>query len=49
MRIKKPPAIKPTSNNFYIAWNSVLYNSEKKLVELLLGETEKAVNTLQNF
>ena len=24
LHIKKPPAIKPTPNNFYTAWNSVL-------------------------
>ena len=48
MRIKKPPAIKPTPNNFYSAWDSVLYDTEKKLVELLLAETEKTVNILQN-
>ena len=28
--------------------NSVLYDTEIKLVELLLGETEKTVNILEN-
>ena len=46
LRMKKRPAIKRTSNNFYTAWNSVLYNTEKRLVELILGEIEKAVNIL---
>ena len=48
MRIKKQLAIKPTSGNFYTAWNSVLYGTDKKLVELLLAETEKTANILEN-
>ena len=46
--IKKPPAIKPTSNDFYTACNSFFYNTEEKVVELLVAETEKTVNILQN-
>ena len=48
MLIKKPPVIKPTSNNFYTVCNSVFYNTEEKLVELLVAETEMTVNILQN-
>ena len=48
MLIKKPPVIKPTSNNFYTACNSVFQNTEEKLVELLVAETEMTVNILQN-
>ena len=32
LRIKKPPAIKPTLNNLYTAWTSVLHDIEKVLV-----------------
>ena len=48
LRSKKQPAIKPTSNNFYTKWNSVLYDTEKKLVEMLSAETKKKVNIFHN-
>ena len=35
-------------NNFYTVCNSVSYDTKKNLVELLLRETEKTVNILQN-
>ena len=48
MLIKKPPAIKSTSTNFYTACNWFFYNTKEKLVELLEAEREKMVNILQN-
>ena len=39
LRIKKLPAIKAISEDFSNQLNSVLYDSEKRLVHLLLGET----------
>ena len=39
LRIKKLPAIKPMSDNFSDQWNSLLYDSEKRLSQLLLRET----------
>ena len=47
LRIKKLPAIKPISEDFSNQWNSVLYDSEKRLVQLLLAETQKVVEKAQ--
>ena len=47
LRIKKLPAIKPISEDFSNQWNSVLYDSEKRSVELLLAETQKVVEKTQ--
>ena len=47
LRIKKLPTIKPISEDFSSQWNSVLYNSEKRLVQLLLAETHKVVEKTQ--
>ena len=43
LKIKKLPAIKPISEDFCNQWNSVLYDSEKRLLQLLLAETQKVV------
>ena len=42
-RIKKQPSFIPTTEDFYIKWYSILYDTERKLVELLLVESEKVV------
>ena len=47
LRIMKLPAIKPISEDFSNQWNSVLYDSEKRLVQLLLAETQKVVEKTQ--
>ena len=47
LRIKKLPAIKPVSENFSNQCNSVLYDSEKRLVQLLLSERQKVVGKTQ--
>ena len=47
LRIKKLPAIKPISEDFSNQWNSVLYDSEKSLVQLLPAETQKIVEKTQ--
>ena len=47
LRIKKLPAIKPISEDFRNQWNSVLYGSEKRLVQLLLVETQNVVEKTQ--
>ena len=39
LRIKKLPAIKPISEDFSNQWNSVLHDSEKHLLQILLAET----------
>ena len=47
LRIKKQPAFVPTTEDFYIKWDSILYDAERKLVELLLVELEKVVAKVQ--
>ena len=41
--IKKQPSFISTTEDFYIKWYSILYDTERKLVELLLVESEKVV------
>ena len=47
LRIKKLPAIKTISEDFRNQWNSVLYDREKHLIQLLLAETQKVVEKTQ--
>ena len=47
LRIKKQPAFVPTTDDFYIKWDSILYDAERKLVALLLVELEKVVVKVQ--
>ena len=47
LRIKKQPAFTPTTEDFYIEWNSILYDTERKLVELLLVESKKVVAKIE--
>ena len=41
--INKTPAIQPISEDFNKQWNTILYDSEKRLVRFLLEETLKVV------
>ena len=43
LRIRKLPAFKLISEDFNNHWNSVSYDSEKHLVQLLPAETQKVV------
>ena len=45
--IKRQPAFKPTTEDFYIKWDSILYDAERKLVELLLVESKKVVGKIE--
>ena len=47
LRIKKIPTIKPIWEDFSNQWNSVLHDSEKLLVQLVLAETQKVVEKTQ--
>ena len=47
LRIKKRPAFKPLSDTFKGEWNSILYDKGKRLVELLLKESEEAVSVVE--
>ena len=47
LKIKKNPAFQPVSENFKVKWNSILYNAERNIVELLLYEAEKVIAKIQ--
>ena len=47
MGIKKHPAINAISDTFKEQWNFVLDNAEKKLLQLLLKESEHIVNEIE--
>ena len=47
LQIKKRPAINCISDIFKEQWNFFLYDAEKKLVQLLLKESERIVNEIE--
>ena len=47
LHIKKQPALIPTAEGFYIKWDSILYDAERTLVELLLVEPERVVAKIE--
>ena len=47
LKINKKPAFLPISDDFTDQWNKILLNAEKKLVNLLLVESNKVINNLQ--
>ena len=47
MKIIKKPAFQPILDNFYQQWNTVLYHTEKRLVKVLLEESEKVAETVE--
>ena len=47
LRIKKRPAINSISDTFEEQWNFVLYDAEKKLVQLLLKESEHIISKIK--
>ena len=47
LKINKKPTFQPISGNFYQQWNTVLYDTEKRLVSLLLEESEKVIETVE--
>ena len=46
LHIKKAPGIVPV-NDFHIKWNEILKGTERKLIELLLVESEKVMTKIQ--
>ena len=48
LKINKRPAFELVTDEFENQWNSVLYDAEKRLVKLLLGESENVVAKVQN-
>ena len=47
LKINKKPASQPIQGNFYQRWNTVLYDTEKRLEKLLLEESEKLIETVE--
>ena len=47
LKIKKKPAFQPVSEDFEAKWNSIQYNAERNIVELLLYEAEKVIAKIQ--
>ena len=47
LKINKKPAFLPISDDFTDKWNNILFNAEEKLVRLLLLESDKVINNLQ--
>ena len=43
LRIKKRPAFEAATDHFENQWNSILYDTEKRLVKLLLKESENVI------
>ena len=47
LKLKKKPAINYISDGFEVQWNNVLYDAEKRLVELLLSKSEILIGKTQ--
>ena len=47
LRIKKAPGIVPVTEDFHIKWNDILKGAERKLIELLLIESENVIAKIQ--
>ena len=47
LRLKIKPAINYISDGFEVQWDNVLYDAEKRLVELLLSESEILIDKTQ--
>ena len=47
LKLKKHPVFQPVSPDINLNWNNVLYDAEKKLVELLLEESKKVVTKIE--
>ena len=45
--MKKTPGIVPVMEDFHIKWNEILKGAERKLIELLLVESEKVIAKIQ--
>ena len=47
LRIKKAPTFQSVSEDSEVKWNSILYNAERNIVELLLYEAEMVIAKVQ--
>ena len=48
LKINKCPAFESVTDDFENQWNSILYEAEKRLVKLLLKESENVVAKVQS-
>ena len=48
LQLKKLPQIETTSEDFPTKWSNILYNAERKLVNLLLDETKVMHEKMEN-
>ena len=39
VQVRKEPALLPVNGGFQQKWDAILFNAERNLVELLLGES----------
>ena len=46
LKIKTKPAFRPVLEHVEVKWNSILYNAERNIVELLLYEAEKVITKI---
>ena len=47
MKINRKPAFQPISGYFYQQRNTVVYDTEKRLVKLLIEKSEKGIETVK--
>ena len=47
LKLRKDPAFLPVTDGFQQKWDTILFNAERHLVELLLGETDSVIKKLE--
>ena len=47
LKIKKKPAFQPVSENFEFKWNSITFNAEQSIVQLLVYESENIFKKIE--
>ena len=47
LKIKKKPAFQPVSENFEFKWNSITFNAERSIVQLLVYESENIFKKIE--
>ena len=47
LKIKNKPAFQPVSEDFELKWNSIIFNAEQSIVQLLLYELEKVIRRIE--
>ena len=47
LKIKKKPAFQPVSENFEFKWNSITFDAERTIVQLLVYESENIFKKIE--